>query len=84
MTAREKFEEIGYKYSYIDGAITNECPIIEYMMEEGKARERIVFSLNAQRVYISASDNQFYAPAPLSLEEIKAIKLQCIELGWKK
>lgn len=82
MRARDIFEKIGYKYSYVDGTVTNETPYIEYLVEEGMAWERIVFRLRSERVLISASTNGYGFPAPLSLEEIKAIELQCEELGW--
>lgn len=84
MTAREKFEELGYKYSYVDGRITNEMPYIEYLEESGNSWERITFPLPMKRVFVSASYNGHGYPAPLSLEEIKAIEEQCIELGWDK
>lgn len=83
-SAREMFEALGYKYVYVDGSAMDATPFIDYRFADGGSRERIVFSIPSKRVYVSASNDGFYAASPLSYEEIQAIEQQCVELGWNR
>lgn len=83
MTASDMFESIGYRKVDYNSPHTNEIPYFEWVSEQDDDRERIRFVPNAKRLYVWSTYNMHPIPSPLSLEEIKAIELQCIELGWK-
>lgn len=83
MTVDKIFESLGYKKYEYDTSFTNETPYFEWVNEEDDARESIKFDLASERVHIISTYHMHHVPSPLSLEEIKAIELQCKELGWK-
>lgn len=95
MTAKEMFEALGYKFydhNFLNvpksenAMITQDAPYIEYMTESADGEEIIRFY--AQKVIsVDAFIHRggiFRIPAPLNMDELKAITKQCEELGWLK
>ena len=71
MTAKEMFEELGYKYSFDTFTLCGASHFISYKKKRGY--EHIVFNLDKKRIQTCA---------PLTVDELKAINQQCKELDW--
>ncbi len=93
MTAKDMFEKIGYKQikhnvfdeqPKADEWITQDEPYILYRDENEIGVEEIEFRFYSKRVWVHAFDKRINCriPAPLSYDEILAIKRQYEELGW--
>ena len=83
MTVDEVFESLGYRKVEYNSPHTNEMPFFEWVSGFGGETERIRFVPDSQRVYIFSTCSDHPIPSPLSLAEITAIHMQCIELGWE-
>jgi len=78
MTAKEMFEELGYKYTYDDGYII-------YTKEERNGLEPTYISFYMSKVFLNneSDDNDNYNYGiNFDMELLKAIDKQCSEL-WR-
>ena len=80
MSAKEKFENLGYEFDYIK----QEC--CEDLITYHKDNLHIQFNLTGKQVVVqNDSSYQFYGHAVffINLEVLNAINKQVEELGWK-
>ena len=71
MTAREMFKKLGYKYN----KYRDRNQMIEYRKEDSTS---VLFWIK-ERVF---SVSEYCEPKDITVDELKAINLQCKELGW--
>lgn len=95
MDAKEMFKKIGYEFydhNYFDvksnTLIPQDEPYIEYSEQSFKGEEHIKFCPYSHLVTVESfayiGGERFRIPAPLNIDELKAITKQCEELGWLK
>jgi hypothetical protein len=93
LTAREMFEELGYKqikHNVFDEEpkpnewITQDEPYILYKQENEQAIEEIEFRFYGKNVWFKGyrKDLKHIVPCPINAKELKAINKQIEELGW--
>ena len=83
MSAKEMFEELGYKFSY-----NQDKTVMQYEKKERQWREKgqinINFDLEEKTIdTIFRGEISNNLPPILIPEEIEAMNIQCKELGWK-
>lgn len=78
MTAKEMFEQLGFKDTNSDEAILN------YVISNGKIQGYIRFFIFDREYSVWTSDvcNRYTGYAPVPVEWHKAIHKQIEELGW--
>lgn len=92
-TAKEMFEELGYKrvenhpkHENIEEYVfvTQDEPYIQYYQEDATSYIGIRFDLCGKRVWVKGykKDYKCHVECPLNANEIKAINKQVEELGW--
>lgn len=84
-TAKELFEELGYKKYKEDG----EGEFITYKKDEGFGFFTLIcFNTPQKQILVSCSNlvirEEYHKARPISAELLKAINEQVDELGWKK
>ena len=84
MTAKEMFEELGYKFSY-----NQDKTVMQYEKKERQWREEGQININfdleektIDTIFRGKISNNL--PPILIPEEIEAMNIQCKELGWLK
>ena len=91
-TAKEMFEELGYKKyeNHPEQEIkepsftTQDLPYIEYICENDEALISIKFDLWGKNIWYKGyrKDVRMPFPCPINCNEYKAINKQVEELGW--
>ena len=84
MTAKEMFESLGY--TYYDNSHLN-VGYFEYHTENDVGEESIRFHFSkivSVHAIVKNGLKRCVIPAPLNMDELKAITKQCEELGWLK
>lgn len=95
MTAKEMFEELGYKqikHNVFDEPpkenefITQDEPYILYSQENEQALEEIEFRFYGKNIWFKGyrKDLKHIIPCPINMEELKAINKQIEELNWEE